>query len=374
MINSGSNHSLDVVDLRNVSRSKRAGSAADLIFEARQVPFNLSTGPLLATKLLRLTDTDYIFLVTIHHIVADYWSMRIFQDELVALYNAFRSRKSPGLLEPPFQFADYACWERRQRSGVLESQLRFWLGQLNEPPPALVFKSDFTSGDEGSRIQRQFVTFDSSHLEKLKAFVANQNTTPFIFVLTVLTVLLYLHTREREIRIGVLAANRHNQSDRTFGYFNNTLVIRTLMSEDLTLDQLLGQMRLSVLNAMSHQELPFEVLLDELERRGIDRCDVFQVLVNYQFALPLDEVDGATFALLDEIRTVRHVPISTYDMVLNFMETSDLLSATVSYRTDACDELVMQALKTSFVGLSKAVLLRTMDRLSSLRKIVQTIA
>ncbi|TMI56674.1 amino acid adenylation domain-containing protein [Candidatus Bathyarchaeota archaeon] len=129
---------LPVVDLLSLPPGDVEQQAAGLILEERERPFNLATGPLLRTKLLRLTDNEYLLLVTMHHIISDHWSMRIFRREVLALYEAFSQGRSSPLPEPAIQFADYASWERRLlNEGLLNTQLTFWKKQLAGSAPQL---------------------------------------------------------------------------------------------------------------------------------------------------------------------------------------------------------------------------------------------
>ena len=123
---------LPVVDLRELSKSEREAKAQQLVTEEAQRPFNLVQGPLLRTTLLRLDENEHLMLLTIHHIVADAWSIRVLRQELETLYAAFCAGKPSPLPELPIQYADFAYWQRQWLQGErLETQLAYWKRQFD---------------------------------------------------------------------------------------------------------------------------------------------------------------------------------------------------------------------------------------------------
>ena len=122
---------LEQLDMRDLPPEDREAAALRVAGEQCRIPFDLATGPLLRTALLRLDDNDYIFLLTIHHIIADGWSMGIFFEEMNALYVAFSANQPSPLPELPIQYADFAAWQREWLEGeVLETQMSYWSRQL----------------------------------------------------------------------------------------------------------------------------------------------------------------------------------------------------------------------------------------------------
>src|SRR5262249_25560178 len=108
-------------------------AAAASLLEERSSPFNLTTGPLLRVKLLRLTETESLLLVTTHHIISDHWSMQVLRGELVKLYEAFVMGRPTSLQKPTIQFGDYVCWERRLLdTGQLDGHGTYWKNQITE--------------------------------------------------------------------------------------------------------------------------------------------------------------------------------------------------------------------------------------------------
>src|SRR5262249_27221829 len=150
IIKDGSDFQLLTVDFRGRSPEDASQAAAEHIVEERSAPFDLVTGPLCRVKLLRLTETDALLLVTLHHIISDHWSMQqVFRGELVKLYEAFLQRSPPSLPEPKIQFGDYSLWERRLLdSGQLDDRARYWKNQFTTDLGKSHFRSTSAGGSE----------------------------------------------------------------------------------------------------------------------------------------------------------------------------------------------------------------------------------
>src|SRR5262249_33403056 len=129
---------LEIIDLENEPESVREGLAAKLAQDDARLPFDLSTGPLMRLKLVRLNETDHVLIVTAHHIVSDGWSIGVLIQELATLYEAFSRNKPSPLPELPIQYADFACHQRESLDRAsLDEQLSYWRNKLGGHIPAL---------------------------------------------------------------------------------------------------------------------------------------------------------------------------------------------------------------------------------------------
>ncbi len=326
------------VDLRAESAEEISQKAANYILEERQGPFDLAVGPLVRLKLLRLTNSDYLLLVTMHHIISDYWSMQLFRRELVALYEAFAQGRSSSLPEPTIQFADYAYWERRMiTEGFLNKQLEFWKDQLGGPlhEPNLLKKRVKDARFNFRRLQRP-IEIEGTLYGKIKTLAARQAVTPFTIVVAALNLLVYLYDEQQDIQIGILTANRSRiETSMTFGHFMNTLVLRSHIAPGVTFKEFLDQTRMTTLNAYAHQELPFEQLARVLKvERGINRDALFRVLLVYKGPAQTVDMPGLTFASVntDEVRILENLAFTTLDVIVSFAESSTTLTGSVNYR------------------------------------------
>jgi amino acid adenylation domain-containing protein len=378
IVKEGSDLLLPVEDLRSVEPQQVSQKAATLILEERDRPFDLATGPLLRTKLLWLIGTEYLLLLTMHHIVSDQWSMRVFRSELATLYETFYEGHSSALACPPIQFADYAYWERRSlESGLFDDQLNYWKKQLAGSLARLEFKN---SGKR--KRQHSFGTFrlplelDEVLFAAVKALARNENCTPFTVLLTALNILLYLNTGQTDIRIGTLVANRtRKETERVIGYFMNTVILRTKVCPEMTVKEIVRSVRDGAVEAYLHQDLAYEHLARLCEDRKLARDSLCQVLVNYQTFISLPQhFAGLTFAPWDLSygSDVAELTPTTFDLIFSFRETSRTLTGTVNYRTNTFGKSNITAMIEAFRELLKRIVMSPIELISTVSADIKT--
>jgi amino acid adenylation domain-containing protein len=322
---------LPIVDLRELPPLERENAAMRLATEEARTPFDLAKGPLVRTTLLQLGDNDHLFLLTMHHIVSDGWSMVIFFDELKALYAAFFVGRASPLPAPRVQYADFAVWQRAYlEGGPLEQQLTYWRKKLADAP---VLQLPVDRPREAMRSfagARQYRAIPADLLASLKRLSQRENVTLFMVLLAGLQALLHRYTRQTDVVVGGPIANRnHLDVEGLIGFFVNSVVLRTDVSGDPTFLELLHRARDTALDAYAHQDVPFEVLVDALhEERNMWRNPLYQVSLQY-FSLaesllkaPQLEVEKGTAAI---------------DLSIDVMESPDGLVIRTEYSTELFD-------------------------------------
>jgi hypothetical protein len=251
--------------------------------------FDLAHGPVLKAYLCKV-GADYLFLLNIHHIATDLWSMRIIARELVQFYQAQREGQPLQLPPLAIQYVDYAQWQRAylETSGsVYQKQLRYWEEQLADIPPLLVLPFDkprpAIQSNAGERIE---FFFSKAISERLKQLSSQQEATLFMTMLSAFYDLLYRYTQQADIVIGTPIANRtRKEIENLIGFFVNTLALRARIKGDMSFESLLQQIKRTTLEAYDHQDLPFEHLVDELKvERSLSHSPVFQVMFVLQNA------------------------------------------------------------------------------------------
>jgi acyl carrier protein len=329
---------LPCIDLREESAKEILEKAAEWILKERHKPFDLQSGPLMRARLLRLTESDYLLLVTMHHIISDHWSMQIFRSELNALWSAFSQNRSSLLPEPTLQFADYAIWERKLiDDGVLKPQLQFWQQWL-----ACGGKSEVAVHNRSRKTVAAFIR--NNHpidicepvFNELKRFAVGRNVTPFVVILSALYALIHLYTRKRDLNIGILVANRHRKGvESVIGHFVNTVVLPIHIPAGMTFEELLTSVREGVFAMQDNQDLPFEALVRVAEMElHLKRENLFQVLVGYNSVNSTFDSAGPSFAPVDfkDARSVKDITVTNLDVIFRFLESPNALSGSVSYR------------------------------------------
>jgi len=256
------------------------------------LPLDMTRRPLLRARLLRLQADDHVLLLTLHHAIADGWSIGVLFDELSRRYSALVGRSSAQLPEPPPAFSDVARWQRWWcGTDAARREAADWMDNLREAKP--VFDGE---ASPGASTGHHPVSLDGELIARLTGFASHQNGTLFMALVTGLKALLLARTGRTDIAIATAMANRTQpDTDRIIGPFENTVIIRTRIEPELTFAQAFARVRQSVLDAHARQELPFNILADHLQQAGIDPASLVQVYFTLQNPLrqPLDLPDIA---------------------------------------------------------------------------------
>jgi amino acid adenylation domain-containing protein len=301
--------------------------------EARE-PFDLARGPLLRLKLVSVADAEHVLMVTMHHIVSDGWSLDVFLRELATLYQAYAEGMESPLPELPVQYAGFASWQRNWlQDEKLDSLLAYWVKQLKGASPVLELPVDHVRPSARSYDgARQSVMLTQSLTDDLKKLGREEGVTLFMVLAAAFKVLLYRYSGQTDIVIGTVSANRNQpEIEELIGFFVNTLVLRTDLSEMHTFRTLLGKVRETVIDASTHQDLPFEKLVEELQpERDASHSPLFQVMLVQQKQLtPELDAGGVCFRPV-EVDTMT----AKFDLTLNFAEADHELRLTLEYSTD----------------------------------------
>jgi amino acid adenylation domain-containing protein len=337
-------------DLRHLEVAAREEKALQIAREEAQTPFNLATGPLLRARLLRLGDQETIVLLTMHHIVGDNWSTNILIQELAVLYDAFiNSRLSP-LSKLDIQYADYSAWQRQWLQGqVLQNQIDYWKQQLKGLPPVLELPTDRPrpamqtfSGD-----YRTFI-LSPELSQKIRTTSQAEGVTLFMTLLAAFNVLLYRYTGQEDLSIGTPIANRTRaEVEGLIGFFVNTLVLRTDLSGSPNFRELVKRVREMALAAYTHQDVPFEMVVDALQpERNLSHSPLFQVMFSMQNA-PRTAVtlpgSGLRLGPVDV-----HSGTAKFDLTLFMVDDGERVSGAMEFNTDLFDALTIEKMLEHF--------------------------
>jgi natural product biosynthesis luciferase-like monooxygenase protein len=342
---------LPVTDLTTLPDDVREAEALRLREEEAGRPFDLAAGTPLRAQLLRLGEREHVFLLTLHHIIADGWSMGLLVQEVAALYDAFTRGLPSPLPDLSIQYADFAQWQRRRLAeGVLERDLAYWERRLAGAPDMLNLPTDRPWPPVQSHRGATFEFALSPELTAaLKELSRGEGATLFMTLLAGFAVLLQRHAGQDDVLVGTPVAGRQQEeTESLIGLFINMLVMRADISGDPTFRQLLGQIRERALEAYAHQEAPFERVVERLRpARALDRSPLFQVM------LALDNTPQEVLRL-GELAAER-VPLrgasAKYDLTFSLEEGEAGLSGVVEYRTDIFDEATVRALAERYARL-----------------------
>ena len=351
--------SLAVEDLRALPQSEREAGARKLIQEAALYPFDLAHGPLLQVRLLRLREQEHMLLLTVHHIISDGWSMGVLARELGVLYDTFSHGRPSPLPDLIMQYADFAYWQHQWlHSEAGEAQLTYWTQQLKSPLTVMEFPTDRPRTGEMSLItSRQTFQFSKALTVSLTRLARQEGTTLFMTLMAAFHVLLYTYTEQEDLRVGTLLANRQGQeTEELMGLFANLVVLRTNLSGNPTLREVLRRIRTTTLDAYAHQEIPFEHVVRALAHsRPLNRLSLFQVMFVMQNAsqplqLPPLKID------LIETQPLEATPC---ELVLSVRESPQGLNGVCIYKTALFDTDTI----TKILGAFQQILTDLIDQL-----------
>ena len=358
--------SLPIVELESLPPAEQDAEVRRLAAEEAHTGFDLVQGPLIRARLLRLREESHVLLITIHHIVTDGWSMNVLTEEVGAGYAALAAGRQPSPPPLPIQYVDYAAWQREvMRGEFLEHLLGYWRGRLAGELPVLDLPLDFTrpvvQTFNGARAP---LTISADFTREMRGFARREGATLYMILLGAWQTLLHRYTGQADVLTGTLIANRHRlETESIIGCLINALPIRTDLSADPSFEQLLEQVRRVSLEAYEHQDLPFEMLVEDLQlERNLSRPPLIQVMFGFE-NIGLEELQLSGVQLTP-------VPVETdavaYDLTLTLAEKGGRLVGALEYNTDLFTRATAERMVGHFLTLLEAAVRDPSQRVSRL--------
>ena len=361
---------LPVVDLSALGERSEA-EAHRLVGEEVSNPFDLARGPLLRALLLRLSTERHFGVLVMHHIVSDGWSTAILTQELGALYGAFRKGQPSPLEELPWQYADFAAWQRRWLRGeVLEAQISYWRLQLEDAPPLLQLPTDHARPEEQRyRGATRSLALPTELGQGLRGLAREEGATLFMVLLAAGSTLLGWYAGQDDVVIGTDVANRNrSEVEGIIGFFINQLALRTRLDGDPDFRELLARVRRTTFEAQAHQDLPFDKLVEALNPgRALGHSPIFQAKINL-INVPSPELRLGELEI-SSLGTPRTT--AQFDWILNLFETGDGLAAWVEYDTDLFEADTIDRMLAVYRELLDTVVDRPEQRSSELAEVLE---
>ena len=357
------NFEVSIVELTNSLPSDRDAAIKKLVEQEAKKPFNLKQDLLIRTTLLKLNDLEHIVLFATHHIISDGWSIGVLVREIATLYQAFIANKPSPLPELSIQYADYAVWQREYLQGeVLDHQLNYWRQQLANNPPVLNLPTDYRRPNKLTyQGARQSFILNKSLTKALKILSQGEGVTLFMTLLAAFKLLLHRYSNQNDILVGTPIANRNQtEIEGLIGFFVNTLVIRTKFNHNSSFSDLLQQVKETTLGAYTHQDLPFEQLVEELKpERHLNRNPLFDVMFALQNATESQlTLPGLTLSSIkQEHKTAK------FDLNLNLFESASGLEGTIEYSTDLFEPTTITRMLGHFQVLLETIVANPQQKL-----------
>ncbi|HEX6096257.1 MAG TPA: non-ribosomal peptide synthase/polyketide synthase [Thermoanaerobaculia bacterium] len=346
-------------DLSALSADEREAAVARLTVEEARAPFDLSAGPMIRGRLLRVSEAEHVLLVTQHHIITDGWSIDVMVREVGALYTAFLEGSADPLPPLELQYADYAQWQREWLQGEeLTRQLGFWKEHLAGAPALLELPLDRPRPAEQSHAGATVPVALSPELTaSLRTFSQRHGVTLYMTLLSAWGVLLSRLSGQQDIVIGTPVANRQRQElESLIGFFVNMLAVRLRLDEKPSVASLLAQVKETTLAAFAHQELPFEQVVEAVQpQRSLSHSPLAQVTFTWN---NLEQAtDGSTLQLPG--LTLAPVPRAhetiQVDLQMLLDDAGDVVTGMLVYARDLFDRETIERWTGHFVRLLEAM-------------------
>ena len=323
-------------DLSAVNKDKQQSEVERYIAEDERQSFDLHNDVLLRCHVLKLSSQEHVVVFNMHHIASDGWSIEILITEFNQLYSAYNAGQDNPLPELAIQYTDYAHWQRQWLQGsILEEQLSYWTQHLAGLPQVHGLPLDKTRSQQQSFAgANQQIRLGSEISKPLKALCKKHDVTLFMLMQSAFAVLLSRWSNEQDIVMGTPIAGRtHAATESLIGFFVNTLVLRTEVPPEQSFSDLLLQNRQSLLDAFSHQHIPFEMLVEALQpERSLSHSPLVQVLLNVSKQSSKLESNLDSLAV-SPVFSSETDTIAKYELTLYVDDSGDDLFITWNYNT-----------------------------------------
>ncbi|QOT00300.1 amino acid adenylation domain-containing protein [Brevibacterium sp. JNUCC-42] len=343
-----------LVDVTHLPSGERGHAVQAQIRQEAITPFNLEKDPLIRAVLIRAADDEHVMVVSIHHIVSDGWSVGVFIEELAEAYDQLRDGKTVELPESLIQYADYTLWQQDLLSDeLIVRQLSYWKSKL-EDATELELPTDYPRPVNPSRVGKSIERKFSSHLrKKLEQLSQQEGATLYMILLSSFLALLSRYSGQRDVIVSSVTANRNQvEIERLIGFFVNTLAMRVDIDMTESFADLLQKVKVTALEAFDNQDVPFEMVVDELDlERRPHLHPLSQVLFIVQNAKmrPIDLADATMTMHIENSET------SKFDVTVQVFEAGEDLQVMLEYDTELYRDDTMERMLSHFERLLTAV-------------------
>ncbi|HEX2252153.1 MAG TPA: condensation domain-containing protein, partial [Thermoanaerobaculia bacterium] len=341
-------------------------------------PFRLDRAPLVRFLLVRLAPAEHAFLLTLHHAVADAWSLGVLVRDLAELYAADVEGRAPVLPVLPVQYGDVSRWQRRRlRGAALDELIGYWRRRLAGAPPVVALPTDRPRPQEPvHRGAMRPLVIPGELATALRTLAHGEGVTLFMLLLAAFDALLHSYSGAEDVVVGSNVAGRtRSELEEMVGFFVNMLVLRVDLSGDPTFQALLRRVRDVTLGAYAHQELPFDKLVDELR---VERDPRVHPLFQAVFTLQNTPLPDLRLPGLELRPQEAEVATTHFDLIFNLMDGGEAAAGgegtagaeagavrgVVQYDRELFDAATIDAMVQRFETVLRVVAVRPEARLS----------
>ncbi|MGG8495333.1 amino acid adenylation domain-containing protein [Tenacibaculum sp. TC6] len=350
----------EIIDAKswNLSKltAKKNQTEQDVIKMFTDIPFDLSKDYMFRAGLHTINEHESLLVLVFHHVSSDGWSIPIFIDEFISIYDSLKNKTNLVLQKLPIQYADYAIWQRKYIGGeLLETQLTYWKEKLTGVSP-LMLPFDYERSKERSTQGELFETVvDKELVQKLQELSSNNGSTLFMTLLSVYKILLFRYSGQQDICVGTPIAGRiHQEFENLIGFFVNTLAIRSQVDTNSSFESFLREVKENSLEAYKNQEAPFEKVVEvTTKERDLVNNPLLQVLFSLENMPVVTESALSNF----QVKVVKPTNIHVQSD-LHFVLEEDIdkgLVFEIHYRKDLFKKSTIQQLANHYLKLLASV-------------------
>ncbi len=343
---------LEQFDLSHVAEADRDAELTAMSAAFAKRPFNLEHGPLWRPILVRLSETESFFILSMHHVVSDGWSVSVFLEELGAAYEAECAGTSHSLPDLPVQYGDYSRWQAQwEGAEAWEESLRFWRKHLGNDPVILELPGDRPRPAESNHEGAAYTfAFPERVVKNARQLARDERATFFMLMMAAFQTVLHRLSGQDSFQVGTPTTGRTPETEKLIGAFINMMAIRADLKDDPTFRDVLRRVQQDLIAASEYQDTPFEEIVRELRpNRDAGVSPIFQSMLVFRQEAPdsLLEFGGLTLSKPIEVST----GTSKYDLTLVAVLDGDTMSGMFEYKTEIFDESTIARIAEYFINM-----------------------
>lgn len=342
--------SVNVIDLCHLDEEQSTATTRELAKADSEKPFDLGEDILIRVNLLKLGEQRHVLLVTQHHIVSDGWSVSVLMGDLAQLYQAKLTGNHTVLPELPIQFVDYTSWHRERMLNVVnESKMEFWRDLLGGAPEVHSLPLDKPRAKKHDPSGKLYSTpLDKSLVEKLNRFSLEKGVSNYMLFYAVYAALISRMSGSQDVVIGSPISNRTQiETENMVGLFTNTIALRANLDEVSTPSELLNQCKYKILSAQQHQDVPFELVIEDLNpSRSLSHHPIFQLVLNYYIRKPESNEGELNIEPLELEQTQVN-----FDLIMRVQEYPEKIIVDWEYAKTLFDDHTVENMADCFIQL-----------------------
>lgn len=335
---------IPLVDLSNYSDAKLDNAITKIVQEEANLPFDLTEGPIIRVRVLRINDNFHTILLSIHHIASDGWSIGVFLKELEVIYEDILYDKSSKLSDVKYSYSDYAQEQNKWLdTDQANEKLNYWMTKLKEPFEVVSLPLDFRrENNQLNHLKYQEIFIEEGLNNKLRELCRKHNCTLYMLLLAGFSGLIYRYTNHTDMVLGTTLANRNSvYTDKLIGFFSNTLPLRINLNSNMEFKDLIQHIKKLTLEAFDNQEVPLEVIVKNLQReRKSNQNSIFQIvflLQNFPMEfIKMNQIEMKNLNIISNTGT-------KFDIVLHVFESLNGLRIRLEYNAGLFKESTIKA-------------------------------